>query len=277
MALTEKLIDIADAIRAMSGRSEKLTLDQMPAEIGMLQSLNFEVCGNPRPTAPKENTIWVDTDEPVTGWILSPAAPETADSGTVWIATGDAGAVSFNALKENCLRVYPLSAKQYRDGSWASCRAQSCQKGSWVDWWDGGVLFTPGNTWDAVTGGWVGDPNLKLDDRAYASAGEVTDSALVISISPSNRSENIVTASEIDLTGYSYLKFTVTNWGGSGTGNAFVYKKGTAAFAAKVSINADREYTLELPAGGGAYRIGFGISTSNVTRGFHVTEVRLMV
>ena len=277
MALIEKLTAIGDAVRTMNGKTEKFTLDQMPVEITQLQSLNFEVVGNPCPAAPKENTIWVDTDEPVTGWILSPAEPETVDSGTVWIATGDSAALSFNALKENAIVLCPLSAKQYRGGSWVSCSAQSYRKGSWTDWWDGSALFSAGNTWDGVTGGWVGDPNLKFDDRPYASAGEVTDSALVIHITPSNRSENIVTANEIDLTGFSYLKFTVTDWGGSGTGSAFVYRKDTTTLSAKVSINENKEYTLELPAGGGAYRVGFGISTSNVTRGFHVTEVRLMV
>lgn len=45
MALTDKLTAIADAIRSQSGKTAKLTLAQMPAEIIDLQSLNFNVEG----------------------------------------------------------------------------------------------------------------------------------------------------------------------------------------------------------------------------------------
>lgn len=38
-------------------------------------SLNFKVVGNPQPENSKENTIWVDTDEPITGWGFSTTNP----------------------------------------------------------------------------------------------------------------------------------------------------------------------------------------------------------
>lgn len=77
MALTEKLTAIADAIRVQSGKTDKLTLTQMPQEILDLQSLNFEVVGNPQPFSPKENTIWVDTDTQINGWFAASEDPTT--------------------------------------------------------------------------------------------------------------------------------------------------------------------------------------------------------
>lgn len=134
MALTEKLTAIADAIRVQSGKGEKLTLDQMPVEIIGLQSLNFEVVGNPQPENPKENTIWVDTDAEITGWDFSAAEPANPAEGMVWFSTGTASSVAFNALKENSVMVYPMSAKQYVDGAWVSKTAKIYQNGEWKEW-----------------------------------------------------------------------------------------------------------------------------------------------
>jgi hypothetical protein len=38
-------------------------------------SLNFKVIGNPKPETAKENTIWVDTDTPITSWDFSATQP----------------------------------------------------------------------------------------------------------------------------------------------------------------------------------------------------------
>ena len=102
MALTDKLTAIGNAIRVQSGKTELIPLAQMPDEIINLQSLNFDVVGNPQPTNPKENTIWLNTDAEITSWIFSPTEP-TAETGMVWITFNIAGAVSFNALKKNGL------------------------------------------------------------------------------------------------------------------------------------------------------------------------------
>lgn len=42
---------------------------------GGTNPLNFKVVGNPQPSNPKENTIWVDTDVPITGWEFSANEP----------------------------------------------------------------------------------------------------------------------------------------------------------------------------------------------------------
>ena len=97
--------------------------------------LNFKVVGNPQPTNPKVNTIWLNTDTPINGYQFAAEQPEGMQPGEVWIITGTASQLAFNALKKNTVMVYPLSAKQMQaDGTLADVTAKSWQNGEWVDW-----------------------------------------------------------------------------------------------------------------------------------------------
>lgn len=81
-------------------------------------SLNFEVvCSIEAPVNPGPNTIWINSPVDMTSYIFSPAQP-TGETGLVWIKTGTSSTVAFNALEENSLYVYPVSAVQYVDGAW---------------------------------------------------------------------------------------------------------------------------------------------------------------
>lgn len=56
--------------------------------------------------------------------------------GKVWIKTGKQSDISFNALKKNSIKIQPLSANQYINGSWMENTAQIYQSGEWRDWID---------------------------------------------------------------------------------------------------------------------------------------------
>lgn len=106
--------------------------------------LNFKIVGGTsEPSNPKENTIWVITDVPITSWIFSPTQPEPpADGkdGPVWFLTGTSSGVAFNALRKNAIEVHPSSAKQYIGGEWVSVEAQSYQNGKLIGWRKGFVF-----------------------------------------------------------------------------------------------------------------------------------------
>lgn len=97
-------------------------------------SLNFKIVGNPQPSNPAENTIWIDTDVDITGWAFSATEPENPEEGMVWISTGAASAARFNALTKNNITVYPISAKQHIGGELITKTAKIYQNGEWVDW-----------------------------------------------------------------------------------------------------------------------------------------------
>ena len=111
---------------------------------GSAPALNFKVRGGvTQPADPKENAIWVNTDIPITGRVLSVSEPSAPSEGMVWIITGTKSAVAFNALKKDTLMVYPTACKQYVGGAWVSKSAQSYIGGQWVDWFT--YLFMEGS------------------------------------------------------------------------------------------------------------------------------------
>jgi hypothetical protein len=70
----------------------------------------------------------------------------------VWIAIDTFSSGDFNALKENGIQVYPISAKQYVSGAWVGKTAKSYKNGKWVDWIT--YLYNAGDECTSLTGGW---------------------------------------------------------------------------------------------------------------------------
>lgn len=116
--------------------------------------LNFKIVGNPQPDNPRENTIWIDTDVPISSWLIDTAQPETASEGMLLLYTARYGTVSFNAIKKNGITITPTSAKQYVNGVWEHKPAMIWQGGAWKEFatW----LYVNGNECKALTGGWEG-------------------------------------------------------------------------------------------------------------------------
>ena len=56
--------------------------------VGGGAGLNFKVVGNPQPSNPVENTIWVDTDTPITSWVFSATEPGSSDVMALSIISG---------------------------------------------------------------------------------------------------------------------------------------------------------------------------------------------
>lgn len=174
--------------------------------------LNFKVVGGTnRPSAPGENTVWVNGEE-ITSWVLSPAEPEAAE-GMVWVAVGAASECAFNALKKNALMVFPLSAKIFTGGAWETAEASIYQGGLWKQLsrsWDG-YYFKDGDQYESVTGGWTTEG---WDNQAATNA----DNGILYVESPSQQyAARIGTANAVDLTGVNRI------WVDSpaGKGNSF--------------------------------------------------------
>ena len=97
--------------------------------------LNFTVVGGTsQPISPNENTIWVNTSTTISSWVFSATQPSNPSNGMVWISTGTSSAIEFNALKNNGIQVYPISAKQYISSTWVDKNAMSYIGGAWKSW-----------------------------------------------------------------------------------------------------------------------------------------------
>lgn len=175
--------------------------------------LNFKIVGGTsEPSNPRENTIWVNTDEKITSWVFSAEEPEAPSEGMVWFTIGTSSTVKFNALKKNGLQVYPISAKQYISGAWVDKAAKSYQNGAWVDWWNG-ELYKNGNTYDDITGGW-GTKSAGVNSN-YPSTGAVptvayNSTSATISIATS-KSGLWYTKNKIHLSGKTKLSVQLSN------------------------------------------------------------------
>lgn len=115
--------------------------------------LDFKVVCNPQPTNPNKNTIWVNTDEPITSWAFSATQPENAIEGMVWFFSAVFSHVEFNSLKKDTLQIYPIYARQYIGTEWVEKLVKSYQDDEWVDW-SIIYLYKNGNTFDNLTGGY---------------------------------------------------------------------------------------------------------------------------
>ena len=126
--------------------------------------LNFEViCSTTRPTNPKENTIWINTDIDATKWeffdfsqynLNIPIWEE--ENGFIEInAHAYYGReTSFNLLKQNYIMLAPSSAWQYINSEWIHREGQIYLSGKWVDFFSAAinVTYQEGYTCSATDG-----------------------------------------------------------------------------------------------------------------------------
>jgi hypothetical protein len=200
----EKMTAIGNAIREKTGGTELLSLDDMATEIAGISAgaeLNFEVVGGTtQPVSGVENTIWINTNTEITSWAFSYAEPENPAEGMVWICTGSGCSVDFNALKNNTLEVYPMSAKQYINGSWVNMDAHIYQNGGWLQFRL--YLYKEGDECTAITGGWSGTKSSN-----YMSFGGAD-----------NNGPQAYTNNKISFEGYTKLVFEYEFISGHGSG-----------------------------------------------------------
>ena len=158
--------------------------------------LNFAIAGGTvAPTNPRENTIWVDTDIPITGWSLSFNEPSEPEEGMVWIVISATGNAMFNAMKKNTLTIAPMAAKQYVNGAYQAREAQIYIEGEWKDLVrymvkDGRAIYP-----------------LKADGKSYDSANpgswsgvNVVPESGYVSVSGTSNGYGIVYVDNVDLT-----------------------------------------------------------------------------
>lgn len=174
-------------------------------------ALNFKVVGSPQPASPKENTIWVDTDAKITGWIFSASRPENPAEGMVWFNTGSFGTASFNALKRNGIQVYPQGARQYLEGAWVVKPAQIYQSGAWANWMI--CAFYHGNMCEQLTGGWVAkkrNTQTNAIDPILTVEGGVMTVDSYYATALNYFGGTVQTVNKIDMSQFSKIRFHVT-------------------------------------------------------------------
>ena len=237
--------------------------------------LNFKVVGGTsQPVNPKENTIWVNTDLEITSWAFSATEPGSPVEGMVWIATGASSNADFNAIKKNCVQVYPISAKQYISGSWVSKTATSYQSGSWVDWTV--FLYNGGDECTDLTGGWSAYAYKQSGASSIVEATAPTVSRGSSSMTVRHNSSwegykhgVVLTNNSVDVTNFSTLSINVTAYTLSTENEGLILiltkTKGNGfSIIASCSLDSTGVKTVNISSISGNYYVGiFGGGTND--------------
>lgn len=236
-------------------------------------SLNFKVVGGTSsPSAPAENTIWVNTATEISSWMLSPVQPEAVE-GLAWITMGSASAAAFNALKKNGIMIYPIAAKQYVDGAWANKAAEIYQNGAWKSFSTEALyLYTSGDTCDEVTGGYTAAGMRTGSSTSSSSTGapaiSYNESSMVISAATSTSSSTynggiIRTKSKVDCSQYEKLIFE-----GTVEGLGIIYTNATISIWSEMGAYHSENRVLSTDLANGSATVEVDIS--NLTESYYI-------
>ena len=204
------LISVADSIRTKCDTSDPLVFPEgFVTAIEGISELNFEmVGGTTQPSNPKENTIWVNTETEITGWIFSVEAPETPTLGMIWIKVGVVSDTPFNALKTNSFLAYPLYASQYINDAFEITPAKIYYNGAWFsfDAYPTFLFYYSKQTYAWQTRAW----GLQSGNPTGVTPSVVTnaDGSVSITVSASGAAGCYELVEDFDLTGVTALKLT---------------------------------------------------------------------
>ena len=144
--------------------------------------------------------LWTDSDGAFCISLVGGAFPNTYSS--AYFAN--------NAQHKNfSISGYPGQAYIYENGGWRRCDGYIWNGSAWIQFsraWDG-TLFYNGNQYADVTGGWTGANSYSPNLSATLYSGTIT----------------ISTASAVDLSGFSTLKF-MGSGNGANSGGAYSAK-----------------------------------------------------
>lgn len=201
--------DIASAIRTKNETETLYKPSEMAPAILAIKGgtdLNFEVVGGTtQPENPVENTIWVNTEQEITGWCFSTENPTELVEGFVWFCTGATYATTFNALKEiNVIQVPIVSSKQYVAGALINVDTKVYQNGGWHNL--DVFLYYKGDQNTDITGGWT---------IASSMGGSVTfaDEAIIANMTGLSYDGqwSVHTRNKIDVTEFNTLELN-SDW-----------------------------------------------------------------
>lgn len=199
-------------------------------------------------------------------------------TGHLWIHTGDSSNIEWNALKKNGLQVYPLAANQYVSGAWVTKPTKIYQGGAWKDWWSG-ELYTAGDEWTGITGGWVAKNTGSLTTGTLENKNSVLTATALI-----NRCVWATTANKINLSNYKTLSVKVTSRGSTGT-CSFGYSEGNSWNAAsdmvartEIDTGKTGTFTLDISKVTGEYYVCLRMANSSTSNSgtVSVSEVKLV-
>ena len=250
------------------------------------------VGGTTQPTSPAENTVWVNTDAAINGYVFSADEPASPVEGMVWFKTGKSSDAAFNAGKKNTVMIYPVGCQQYISGAWVKKSAQIYLDGGWVKIASGIRIIADGVYDDTVTGGWISGSHRFTSDSSATQIKptvETSASSFTMQLAGTNYfiyNGSALSAEDIDFTDIKRisLKGTVNAVQGQVVALSVMDRTNactsTGALARVEAVNdaaaAEFSVTLDVSSIVGSHALAFGLQVQNKnTLLVNVTELIL--
>ena len=234
---------------------------------------SYKVTGSvSAPENPFHGDIWVQTSVAITQIDITSEQQVIpvwdGRDGMVQIVTGtqwsDDLYVDSDHRREYNLYLYPRACVQRFDGAWHRMTAYIYTlKNRWIQFssaWDG-TLFYNGNQYADVTGGWVGADSYSPNLTATLMSGTIT----------------VSTASAVDLSGFSTLKFMGSgngaNSGGSYSAKCKIVNE-SGVEVASVDFQSNGTYAVSVAALSGKHYVRF-VATGSRGNNLNISKVWL--
>ena len=225
--------------------------------------LRYRVYGGTTPPAsPREYDFYIKTTTPITAFELNSwtnAQPTWfVGNGHVYIVSEVWNTDSINLVKDGngiSLPFLPKWCWQQINGQWYQMEAYF-YRGGWVKFSDykdtppwSGTLFYNGDQYTDITGGWTGADSYSPNLRATLMSGTIT----------------VSTASAVDLSGFSTLKF-MGSGNGADSGGAYSAKckifNESGVEVASLDFQNNNTYAMSVAALSGKHYVRFTASGS---------------
>ena len=244
---------------------------------GDTEGLNYTVVGGTtQPGNPIENTVWISTDQAITGHAIGAREPDAPVDGMVWIQTVAFSSAALSVLQDPAVTVYPIMAKQYSAGAWVKRTMEVYLDGVWVPPFDGRFYLN-------------GESFVPTVDQRDPSNAVITENAdrLTLSTVASNVSQVFRVFGPVpldDLRTLSMTGYFSDGVNGSHYADLFINptrgattSSNTAAVQHNVSSSTTKAFTvtLDVSAFTGLFYVYAGTSAGswNLKRTFNLTEL----
>lgn len=111
------------------------------------------VTGTTQPSSAKENTVWINTNATVTGWVMQYNEPSSPTQGLAWIRTSSYSDGAMNLSKDSVAMIYIVGVRIYLSGTWVTAGALVYSNGAWHT--TRVYMYDNGDECSALTGGWI--------------------------------------------------------------------------------------------------------------------------
>lgn len=228
------------------------------------------VGGTSQPSSPENNTIWVNTSETITSYVISYTEPSSPESGMVWIEiSNDTDNILFITEDINFGIGF---VRQYISGAWVFLQGKVYQNSTWTPiqtwlYYHGTYNTTLGGTWarNNTNGTFLDEDDFfeKVNGSSNYYTGTTVDLTNVDSVIFD------LTVLRAGTYNFGYISVSTKNgsYANTWTSGAVKTKLGSAA--------ARQKYTLNVSSLSGSYYVIVGANSSSGTSRVRTFSIEL--